>query len=297
MAASSSSNVSAAKPPPLSYADRARRAGASQPAQSAPRARLSGPNGRTRSGDESMSPASSSRNLTPSSTAALTLPGSPPLSSSQTSIEEQQAFPPMPKSPSRPPLTNVWTVRREQRERAVAVQHQQGHASASVQTESSPQQSATATSRAPVNGISTPSSVDDSMSGDHDPFVVRIPPHGHAPSRANASSASRTPPSLDDVDNWPEMGKGAPSSSTSVSGSIAETDKRDTPSKKGERNRALVVSFLLWPYPTSLHPCYQPFSIMSFLNDGLTRHSGSGRFILILSIITRQGKLTHLTIS
>ncbi|KAL5514453.1 hypothetical protein ACEPAG_2541 [Sanghuangporus baumii] len=241
MAAPSSSNVPASKPLSLSYADRARLASASQPAHSASRARPSGPNVKTRSVDESISPASSSRNLTPNSTAALTLPGSPPSSSSQTSIEEQQAFPPMPKSPTKPPLANVWAARREQRERAVGVQQQRGHASASVQTENSPQQTSTATSRAPINGINAPSSLDELTSGDHDPFVIHVPPHRHAQGRANASSASLTPPSLDDADSWPEMGKGAPSSSTSVSGSIAEMDKKDGPLKKAEKPKWVQI--------------------------------------------------------
>ncbi|KAL5521511.1 hypothetical protein ACEPAF_2259 [Sanghuangporus sanghuang] len=241
MAAPSSSNVPASKPLSLSYADRARLASASQPAHSASRARPSGPNVKTRSGDESTSPASSSRNLTPNSTAALTLPGSPPPSSSQTNIEEQQAFPPMPKSPTKPPLANVWAARREQRERAVGVQQQQGHASASVQTENSPPQTSTTTGRAPINGINAPSSLDDLTSGDHDTFVVHVTPHRHAQGRANASSASLTPPSLDDADSWPEMGKGAPSSSTSVSGSIAEMDKKDGPSKKAEKPKWVQI--------------------------------------------------------
>ena len=226
MAASASSNVAAAKPPHLSYADRARRAGASVDTKGTQKARPAGPNGRTRSGDESTSPASSSRNLTPNSSTALTLPGSPPPSSSQTSADEQQSFPPIPKSPSKSSVANIWTVRKEQRARAVGQQTE--FASTAVAAEPSSQQASNTVPRPHHNRIS----LESTLSEEHDPFVVRVPPHVQG--RANASSASQTPPSLDDAVNWPEMGKSASSASPSVSGSVIDTDKKEGSSRKGE---------------------------------------------------------------
>lgn len=72
------------------------------------------------------------------------------------------------------------------------------------------------------------------MKNDHDPFVVQVPPHLQASTSTNTSMPSgKTPPSIDDSESWPEMGK--VSSSVSVSGSVtgaassaAEGDKKET---------------------------------------------------------------------
>lgn len=116
--------------------------------------------------------------------------------------------------------------------RAAVQQH--GHASAPVQAENSSQTSSTATHRLPTNGVNVLLQSDELMNAESDPFVVRMPAQGPGRERSAVSTAFRTPPSLDDSESWPEMGKGGRSASTSVPASIVDLDKKEGSSKKGE---------------------------------------------------------------
>ena len=262
--------AAAAKPPVLSYAERAKRAGAAAPATSAtqqpPRARPSVSNGNGRVPGESASPASSNISniaqtsappLQTSSSASETTQSPPAQSGNEENLHQQQKTIPavVPKSPSKPPTTNVWTARKEQMAQRVAAQQSQIQptvntganmpvnqvASSSTLREAAVSEPQT---RPLVNGVANASYHDDlasSMSAKaDDPFVVRIPPQLNSQA---TPIATRTPPSLDDIESWPEMGKGGPSVSTSASGSViagstgSDGDKKETLTsthKKGE---------------------------------------------------------------
>ncbi|KAI5120889.1 hypothetical protein M0805_002989 [Coniferiporia weirii] len=232
MVASSSSTASAGRPQPLSYAERAKRAGASTASQPAAHAHPAMTNGVTRVDDGPTSHASSSMNVTSKSPAAPAHPASPPSPQllPAPNTDEPQSFPPMPKSPSKPPPPNVWMARKEQMAR-VAVQQQQTPTVA--QSHSGNAEKANAAPRAPLNGIMNTSSHDEPASSapnksPDDPFVVRIPAH------------SRSPPSLDDTESWPEMGKHGPSASTSTSVSTTAGSSSGG-NKKGEKPKWVPI--------------------------------------------------------
>lgn len=261
-----SSSSAPPKQLPLSYAERAKRAGSSTAAPPT-RARPPTTNGNTRVGTQSTSPASSSRNITPSSSLVLTQP--PTLPQPQQSdnagvvvAEADAPASPASKNPPKPPPTNVWTARKEllAQQRVAATQvpisshpRPQPPSQISIQSENPEpaptmtqytEKSNPPTNRPPLNGIINTTAQDSSPQPsshvpaknkiDDDPFVVRVPAHLQASTSANASSSSgNVPPSLDDSESWPEMGKASSSvsASGSVSGaasSIAEGDKKES---------------------------------------------------------------------
>jgi hypothetical protein len=277
-----SSTPASAKQPHLSYAERAKRA-ASSIAAPAARARPAATNGNARVSTQSISPASSSTNNTSASSNALTRPPTPPQpqqneSTGTTAPESEFSVPTVPKNSSKPP-TNVWAARKEQMaQRVAATQSPAGVSTlprppslsqASSQSENSqvaptmaqlPDKSASVNARPPLNGITTATGLSNPLLPavarnkiDDDPFVVRLPPHLQASSSTNASSSSgKTPPSIDDVESWPEMGK--MSSSVSVSGSVSgaasiEGDRKEsvtnTP-RKSEYCTSRYYKFLSW---------------------------------------------------
>lgn len=254
MAASSSSNAPAPKPQVLSYAESARRAGSAAASQ-ASRARFPVQNGIVRVASESLSSGSSGGNVAqgPSVPPRPTTPPQPTQSVPDEARQQKSSDVPSPKPPAKPaPPPNVWTARKEQMAQRVAAAQQQpvlpqAHvnsvqiseniASLASHTNTADKPAGMATRHPPPpNGITNQTSHEDlsssaSSKSVDDPFIVRIPPHGHAGTRL----ASQTPPSLDDVESWPEMGKPGPSTSTSVSGSgspamgsfISEGDKKE----------------------------------------------------------------------
>lgn len=269
---SASNPAAAAKQPILSYAERAKRAGtttpASVPAQQLPRARPAVSNGNGRVPEESASPPSMSTGSVQTQSSALPALATSSISETTQSVptqsgndenhqQHQRAVSNPPKSPSRPPAANVWAARKEQMAQRAAVQQTQSTANAtpsSLPTENQVASSSTTRetrakeglSRPLMNGIANASSHDDQASSVSakvdDPFVVRIPPHH---SSQPSLIATRTPPSLDDIESWPEMGKGGISVSTSASESLvagstgSDGDKKESSTsahKKGERS-------------------------------------------------------------
>lgn len=269
---SPSNPAAAAKQPILSYAERAKRAGTAVPAsvtaQQPPRARPAGSNGNGRVPEESVSPPSTSTGNVQTQSSALpahatssisetTQTGTMQSGNDENQQQHQRAVSNTPKSPSRPPAANVWAARKEQMAQRAAAQQSQSTASAtlsSLPTENQVASSSTTRenrtkeglSRPVMNGIANASSHDDQVPSVSakvdDPFVVRIPPHHRSQS---SSIVPRTPPSLDDIDSWPEMGKGGMSVSTSASESLvagstsSDGDKKESlvnTHKKGERS-------------------------------------------------------------
>ena len=260
-----SSSSAPPKQQTLSYAERAKRGSAAPPVP-ASRARPVGTNGNARVGTQSTSPASSSRNIPPSSSNASTQPSTPP----QPQQSEIQPVAPadgdasvssVPKNTPKPPPTNVWTARKEQMAQRAAATQPPAPQNPRPQPTSQPpsrsensditpvtpqlaEKTGAASNRTPLNGIMNTTSHDNSFVPpthvsaknkiEDDPFVVRMPPHLQASTSASASvSSGKTPPSLDDVESWPEMVK--PGSSVSASGSVsgaasttAEGDKKES---------------------------------------------------------------------
>lgn len=269
---SASNPTAAAKQPVLSYAERAKRAGTAAPAsvtaQQPPRARPAVSNGNGRVPGESASPLSTSTGSvqTQSSASPAHAPSSiseatqsvPTQSGNDENHQQPQRLAPItPKSPTKPPATNVWAARKEQMAQRAAAQQTQSTASATLSSQPTENQVASSStkretrtkegsSRPIMNGIANASSHDEQVSSISakvdDPFVVRIPPHH---SSQSSSFTTRTPPSLDDIESWPEMGKGGMSVSTSTSESLiagstgSDGDKKESSMsahKKGERS-------------------------------------------------------------
>lgn len=230
---------------PLSYAERAKRASAAA-AIAAASAKEQPQNGRTVSLNGSVQPVEgsvSSRTSNSGSSVVVTQPASPPISLSSTSaVDDAQAFPPIPKSPSKPP-PNVWAARREQQIARVAAQGQGDAIGTKMQTERT-----TAPSRSPLNGILNTQSRDEhanttSSATVDDPFVVRMP------------NQSRSPPSLDDPESWPVMSNPpGPSTTTSTAPSVAgESSSGTSAHKKG------MFKVIHWISLGIVRICIQPF--------------------------------------
>lgn len=290
MAGSSFTNASnASKPPPLSYAERARRASAASTQKPSSQTRQTANGAGRLNGEEIASPVSStptsttstSRNPNSTPTSAQTSPSLVSASKSQVIAEGSSStslVAPAIKSTSAKPLPNVWAARmaRAANVNTSTAQPIQGNAVTQSQPTNSPPHSQiqpqpspvtgqnqlsststekpTPTNRVPLNGVGTsstaqhtqhridsPSSSNTSVIAD-DPFVVR-------PGRAALAltmTASQSPPSLDDTESWPEMGKAIllSSSSGNVQSQVitVEGDKKEASTRKaGERPKWVLI--------------------------------------------------------
>lgn len=226
MAVASSSE----KPVPLSYAERAKRASAAAVAANTANAPTNGRapvvNGSAHLGESG----ASSRDSKTSTGVIGIHSTSPPPSSSASVAEDGQAFPPIPKSPSKPP-PNVWAARKEQQNAArVAAQGQSDATGTKEQTERT-----AAPSRSPLNGILNTTSRDEHANASpsntlDDPFVVRVPNQSHSP------------PSLDDTKSWPVVTNPVPPTAIpTVPPATGESSSSTGTNKKGECKSILYL--------------------------------------------------------